>query len=69
MRWKRPSIIMIRETRVVRKFLWIPLHLDDEVRWFEFANILQQRREYAKVLDCGTVVPEPYWENTHWRNK
>jgi hypothetical protein len=69
MRWNKPSNIMIGQTRKVRKFLWIPVWLEDQVRWLEFAEIVQQRVEWAHVTDDGIVVPEPGWKDIHWSNK
>lgn len=35
MRWKQPKH---NDTRRINKFLWIPLELDGEKRWLEFAS-------------------------------
>ncbi|OME54114.1 hypothetical protein BSK59_16165 [Paenibacillus odorifer] len=35
----------IREVRVVSKFLWFPLVLNEELRWLEKVNILQEIKE------------------------
>jgi len=69
MRWPAPTSIQIGLQRTVRRFLWIPTDLDMQMRWLEFADIVQQRVEYAHILDSGVVVPEPGWRNIHWSNK
>ena len=69
MRWKSPASICIGQQRTVHRFLWIPTSLDFEIRWLEFADIVQQRVEWADIIEPGITIPKPGWKNIHWRNK
>jgi hypothetical protein len=40
MRWDKP---LLHETRIVKRFLWLPLYFEDrKARWLEFAYIHQE---------------------------
>ena len=41
MRWPAPREM---DARVVRKFLWLPMEIDGEVRWWEMASWVEYYR-------------------------
>ena len=62
MRWKKERSIYERkvgEVRIVKKFLWFPLRIGEEVRWLESAVIRQRIGHFQ--------IPGSYdyyaWEN------
>lgn len=61
MRWKVEIEAQMDEERTVRRFLWSPLQLDDEVRWLE-KTLVVQRRIHKRGI--GSV-----WLDTGWANK
>lgn len=68
MRWKSKKYIMQdkyvnSEKRVVKRFLWFPKRFDEsEVRWLEFAYILQSVDwEYSMIYDNK--------KNFFWRDR
>jgi hypothetical protein len=58
MRWQNPKP---GETRVIKKFLWLPVTLDDETRWLETAEIKQV---YVAFYDGGNL-----WEDVCFNDK
>ena len=64
MKWKKKKIIeqpdpVHGDTRMFRKFLWLPLTINDETRWLESVWIVQK---YVKLdLACGVDIT--YWED------
>lgn len=69
MRWQHGTLYVIGEYRTVKRFLWLPIWLEEETRWLESAYIVQQRVEYVHVNDSGIPLPEPDWKNVRWSNK
>jgi hypothetical protein len=53
MKWATPRD---GDTRTLRRFLWLPLEIDHEVRWLEVASWTQR---YCTIVG-GT------WEDLHW---
>ena len=50
MKWlKDPLKGRIHEERIVQRFLWFPLHLDNRVRWLETACVLEK----VEKIDVG----------------
>ncbi len=58
MRFKRKPMPQHLEERIKRKFLWLPLEIDNEVRWLEYANVKQI---YIRCLMYA-------WRNQEWIN-
>lgn len=52
MRWKSAKR-QNTDTRVKRKFLFIPRTFDGETRWLEFANIKEDYVQYLVIEDWG----------------
>lgn len=52
----------IGDTRVISRFLWLPLSLGGETRWLERAAIHQQ---YAEIL-VGPWEMAECWTNKAW---
>lgn len=55
MRWKMYQH-EYGNTRIKNKFLWIPVWIDDEIRWLERAQIEQR------------YTPMSGWNNIRWLN-
>jgi hypothetical protein len=59
----------IGDRRSICKFLFFPKLLDDEWRWLEFADIVQ---EYGKMMVCH-VEMKPYhtleWYDVGWEQE
>lgn len=53
MRFSRPKT---NDTRIINKFLFIPLKLNNEIRWLERAKILQK-------FSMETWASAGEWEN------
>ena len=49
------------DERIIRKFLWLPLTLGDETRFFERAYIVQV---YIKYKD--PFAPPAMWQHLRW---
>jgi hypothetical protein len=54
---------MLGSTRIITKFLWLPVTIDFQIRWLEWANIKQMCRRTVggEVSDDGY-----YWQNIEW---
>lgn len=63
MRWKskQTKVPEIKDTRVVSRFLWLPLSLNGETRWLEWAEIIQE------YLNDTCLNPEYYWVDKEWK--
>jgi hypothetical protein len=55
--------------RVIRKFLWLPLKLEGQVRWLETANIRQvcdyRRPKGYESMDVVTDM-KYFWDDVEW---
>ena len=56
MRWNIKGNNKHGDTRIIKKFLWLPVWIDNEIRWLERAVIEQEYRAYMG------------WENIMWCN-
>ncbi len=65
MRWYK-SDVEIGAYRRVRRFMWLPTCLGGEVRWLEFADVVQQKCNFAQVVESDIVIPIPGWKNVRW---
>jgi len=45
--------------RVIRKFLWFPLEIDNQIRWLEIAKIRQICKYHGEEFGYA-------WENYEW---
>ena len=62
MRWTKPKE---GEIRVVSKFLLLPRTFNNEVRWLERVNIVEQYKIWG-YSDFGK--PEACWNEIGWRD-
>ena len=62
MRWKVNKSPKEYETRIVERFLLLPVTLNNEKRWLEKAKI-EQRYIYTYTYDCGFANPIGMWVN------
>lgn len=37
-----------RQTRVIRKFLWLPRKFGNVFRWFVYANIVEEKKKFVR---------------------
>lgn len=58
MRWTEKTDIFL-ETRVVTRFLFFPISIDNLVRWLEYAQIKQ-------IRDFSTSWQRWVWVNHSW---
>lgn len=58
MRWNNKPDPRFNDKRIIKRFLWCPLRLEDETRWLEFASIHQ---EYLASWGGSSR-----WENMKW---
>lgn len=56
------------DTKVVRKFLWLPLRIGDEERWLEYAHIVYVYKEVFKPLKIFVTIKEQVWSPLAWKN-
>ena len=59
----------VGNTRVIKKFLWFPKLLDEELRWLEWANIKQTFSEIEIDNDLSLPYYERYdyvWTDVSW---
>ena len=70
MRFKRGTRIKAGDKRFIIKFLWLPMTINGETRWLEFASIQQKavKRTYV-VLEGSPDSSVEYigYVNTYWR--
>lgn len=69
MRWqttpdKEPKV---GDERIVTKFLWLPLKINDSVRWLEFANVCQRLVEWREA-DMAGYYTWTEWIDIAWAN-
>jgi hypothetical protein len=55
MRWKNKKH-NIGDVKTVRKFLWLPLTIKNETRWFEFAYVTYVYTVYLNPYDVEHAV-------------
>lgn len=60
MRWKANNP-KVGDVRVKMGFLWLPVTLQGETRWLEYAHIYQ-----VFTLKQGMYKDRRYWGNTYW---
>ena len=60
MRWKVNKNPKEYESRIVERFLLLPVTLNNEKRWLETAKI-EQRYIYTYTYDCGCANAEGMW--------
>lgn len=67
MRWttkkESPSL---GQQRITCKFIWLPLSLQGESRWLEFADIVQIYRSYTGFMPHVGPVDCVGWRNLKW---
>ncbi len=51
------------ETRIIKKFLFFPLRINNETRWLEWVKIYQK----LELIDAGDMIGA-YWR-LEWRNE
>lgn len=47
------------ETRILKKFAWLPVYIDDCKVWFEFYEIMQIYKKVDEVLLLEQPLPNP----------
>lgn len=57
MRWGQLKIREKGQTRIVFKYLWLPLTLQGQTRWLELAKVKQWSNMYADITK---------WEDIEW---
>lgn len=68
MRWKKKPSPNIRDRRIVEKFLWFPICLDQEWRWLEKAKI--EQKYGPSQLDVLMGIGINYcWANMAWADE
>jgi hypothetical protein len=68
MRWTHPRAKQYGDTRVARKFLWLPLRIGYETRWLEMADVVYiYRFQTRKDADDKYLVG--VWEPYDWGDK
>lgn len=63
MKFKLTPIPTSGSSRIIRKFLFLPLRIKREVRWLEFAHIKQIRMD---AWFGSSRVHPAYWEDVEW---
>lgn len=53
MKWDHPAYF---EKRIVKRFLWFPCRIDQQVRWLETVLILQEFRYVNGFFDRWTNI-------------
>lgn len=59
----------VGNVRTIKKFLWLPKILDEELRWLEWVNIKQTFSEIEIDSDPRTPYYERFdyaWTNVSW---
>ena len=51
------------DQRLRKKFLWLPLTLGNETRWFETAHVIQEYAVDTTVDMAGGPAHEAYWQD------
>jgi len=54
----------INDTRVIKKYLWLPKRIDDQIRWLETARIQQVYRFYFGLIR-SYIWADVEWADTH----
>jgi hypothetical protein len=54
------------DQRLRKKFLWLPLTLENETRWLEKARVVQTYVEDVEIDMAGCPVPASYWQDTQF---
>lgn len=69
MRWKVKMLkpVDINNTRVVRKFLFLPRCINDEWRWLEMATIIQTVQVKYDTFGLG-AIPYEAWVDYMWKD-
>ena len=52
---------MLGNTRIITKFLWLPIEINFQTRWLETAKIKQLCKSSGINTEDGY-----YWENIEW---
>lgn len=63
MRWKHKPSPKIGDTKIITKFLWLPLTLDGETRWLERVSIKVKLKIYLSEL---SLEWKGRWQPIHW---
>lgn len=58
---KEKRLYVIGDQRIIKKFLWLPKAIGNEVRWLEKVKIKQELRQYV-ILD-EHFHPSNRWED------
>jgi hypothetical protein len=72
MKWPTKPKPQMGATRVVSRFVWWPLSLDNETRWLTWTKIVQTYTYFftpTEHVDGIIVKKEKFkedWVNTHW---
>lgn len=65
----KPNKDNYNNTRIIKKFLWLPMQLENELRWMEYACIQQvvdyEINIHTRSEDKTRVY---YWRNLRWMN-
>ena len=65
MRWHNPPkpVHIIGATKIIPKFLWLPMTLDGETRWLERADVIYRYVEICNYADLSVYYD---WKPEHW---
>ena len=70
MKWTRDKLKYSKiHRRAIKKFLWIPLELDNTYKWLEFAYIVQTIDTYYPFYPFGERIQKRKWINARWCDK
>ncbi len=63
MKWTKKKKLEKGDKRTIRRFLFLPLKINEETRWLEMVNIEQ---EYDWDVLAVTFEKYYYWYNVKW---
>lgn len=64
MKWTQPPAPKPGQTRIVRRFLWLPLNLQGETRWLERAEWVERFKRFFRYDDGVYGI----WKPVRWND-
>lgn len=67
---EKPNENNYLERRIIRKFLWFPLQLQNEIRWLEYA-LIEEEVDYDINIRATSndKIKVYYWKKVKWINE
>lgn len=67
---EKPNENNYLERRTIRKFLWFPLQLQNEIRWLEYA-LIEEEVDYDINIRATSndKIRVYYWKKVKWINE